>query len=304
MGDGKIQLKDNETGGEYLITTQGEPEVEVELNDDPIVSEGKQECYENNEFEQEPELEIELGPEEEGEGLVDAKGKVMKSHSTIHRRYNDIIQNARQSKGLAPANNIVPLIVSGSFTRFDTDNITQEGMGQNLGTRTKRLAENELDNIWRKTTGETDIGTTSSARAISLVLNLTDPRNNLVVSSQAFDLIFYRNNKTFRLRIGVGDGYYGISKDHVEVEGVHAAQKTLVDAAAFWLLNKAYGGQTDFGRCFSDSQRKLTLTTEQLAEISAQNRAAQQALADKHTRLKRNTNNEDNKESKPVRPRS
>lgn len=218
--------------------------------------------------------------------------------------YNDIIQNARQSKGLAPANNIVPLIVSGSFTRFDTDNITQEGMGQNLGTRTKRLAENELDNIWRKTTGETDIGTTSSARAISLVLNLTDPRNNLVVSSQAFDLIFYRNNKTFRLRIGVGDGYYGISKDHVEVEGVHAAQKTLVDAAAFWLLNKAYGGQTDFGRCFSDSQRKLTLTTEQLAEISAQNRAAQQALADKHTRLKRNTNNEDNKESKPVRPRS
>lgn len=32
----------------------------------------------------------------EGEGLVDGKGKVMKSHSTIHRRYNDIITKIRR----------------------------------------------------------------------------------------------------------------------------------------------------------------------------------------------------------------
>lgn len=32
----------------------------------------------------------------EGEGLVDAKGKVMKSHSTIHRRYNDVILKIRR----------------------------------------------------------------------------------------------------------------------------------------------------------------------------------------------------------------
>ena len=75
LGDGKIQLKDNETGSEYLITTQGdsEPEVEVELDDDPVVSEGKQECYESNEFDADPELEIELGPDQEGEGMVDEK---------------------------------------------------------------------------------------------------------------------------------------------------------------------------------------------------------------------------------------
>lgn len=211
--------------------------------------------------------------------------------------YTGVIQNARQSRGIAPASNIVPLVVSGSFTRFDTDNIAQEGSGQNFGSRTKRLADNEIDEIWRKASGEMDLGNTSSGRAISLVLNLTDPRNNLVVSSQSFDLIFYRENKTFRLRIGVGDGYYGISKDFVEVEGVHAAQKTLIDAAAFWLLNKAYGGQTDFGTCFSDSQRKLTMTAEQLAQISAQNRAAQQALADKHARLKTNRRDEDKEDS-------
>jgi hypothetical protein len=75
LGDGKIQLKDNETGSEYLITTQGsaEPEVDVELDNDPVVSEGKQECYESNGFDADPELEIELGPDQEGEGMVDEK---------------------------------------------------------------------------------------------------------------------------------------------------------------------------------------------------------------------------------------
>lgn len=86
LGDGKIQLKDNETGSEYLITTQGdaEPEVDVELNDDPVVSEGKQECYESNEFDADPELEIELGPDQEGEGLVDEKN--MTQSYSVNRR--------------------------------------------------------------------------------------------------------------------------------------------------------------------------------------------------------------------------
>ncbi|QTR50526.1 hypothetical protein [Candidatus Thiothrix anitrata] len=44
--------------------------------------------------------------------------------------YHGIIQNARQSKGLSAASNIIPLVVSGSFTRFDSDNLSQEGMGK------------------------------------------------------------------------------------------------------------------------------------------------------------------------------
>jgi len=196
--------------------------------------------------------------------------------------YSGIIQNARRAKNLPPARNIIPLVVHGSFTRFDTDNLAQEGSGQNLGTRTRRLAQDEIDDTWRKTSGEVDIGDTSSARLVSLVMNLVDPRNNLVVSSQSFDLVFYRKNKTFRLRIGVGEGYYGISKSHIAVEGIHGAQKTLLDAAAFWLLNKAYGGKTDFASCFaSDAQRKLTMTPKQFSQISQTNLEAQAALAEK-----------------------
>ncbi|MCK5813595.1 MAG: hypothetical protein KAH03_05025 [Cocleimonas sp.] len=178
--------------------------------------------------------------------------------------YAHIIQNARRAKNAPLAKNIVPLIINGSFTRFDTDNIAQKGYGQNMGSRTRRLAENETDNIWRKASGQVDFGRTSSAKALSLVINLVDPRNNLVVSSQSLDLIFYRENKTFRLRVGLGEGYYGISKNEIRVEGIHSAQKALVDAAALWLLNKAYGGQNDFSSCFNNAHKNITITPSQV----------------------------------------
>jgi len=197
------------------------------------------------------------------------------------RSYTGIIQNARRAKKHSPATNIVPLIVSGSFTRFDTDNLTQRGSGQNAGTRTRRLAENEIDTIWDESSGQIDHGNTSSARAISLVINLVDPRNNLVVSSQALDLIFYRTNKTFKLRLGIGNGYYGISKSEVAVEGVHGAQKTLIDAAALWLINKAYGGQTDFSSCFNSAQQRMTLSSAQISQIDKASLAAQTAIVKK-----------------------
>ena len=198
--------------------------------------------------------------------------------------YEGIIQGSRRAKGLPAAGSIIPLVVTGSFTRYDSDNVIQSGSGKNAGSRTKTLADNETDDNWRRISGQVDVGNTSSARAISLVMNLVDPRNNIIVSSQSFDLIFYRNNKTFRLRIAAGDGYSGISRSRVEVEGLHSAQKTLLDAAAFWLLNKAYGSQTNFSSCFqSDAQKNLTLTHAKIGQIKKDNLAAQAALTRKET---------------------
>lgn len=176
------------------------------------------------------------------------------------RIYEPVIQAARKKKNLPPVGNIVPLVISAQFSRFDSDNAAQDGIAHNIGTRTKQLAENEEDDRWRKFAGEASVGLTSSARLISLVINLIDPRNNLVVASQSFDLIFYRDNKTYRLRAALGEGYYGFSKDNVVVEGVHSAQKLLLDAAALWILNKAYGDQERFATCFSPEEQQVTLS--------------------------------------------
>jgi hypothetical protein len=198
-----------------------------------------------------------------------------KNQQAFIMNYANIIQHNRRAKQLAPAKHIVPLIISGSFTRYDSDNIKQDGSGHNLGSRTRRLAENETDSLWRRSSGQVDLGNTLSAKALSLVVNLVDPRNNLVVASQSLSLIFYRKNKTFRLRIGVGDGYYGISNNKVEVEGVHGAQKVLIDAAALWIMNKSYGSKYKFSPCFNMAQKKVTMTAADTTRLKQQKKAKQ-----------------------------
>lgn len=184
--------------------------------------------------------------------LGQASGKNMAS---FIGSYSRLINSARKRKQLAPLKGIMPLVVSGSFTRFDTDNIFQDGSGHNAGSR----ARGSSDDDHRRASGTADIGETSSSKAISLVVNLIDPRHNIVVGSQSFDLMFHRKNKTFRLRAAVGDVFYGLSKRNVYVEGVHSAQKTLIDAAALWILNKSYGRHSDFSVCYTEKQKLLTL---------------------------------------------
>lgn len=186
-------------------------------------------------------------------------GQVSKKNmSQFVTSYGQLINASRKRKNLKPLRGIVPLVVAGSFTRFDTDNIFQEGSGHNGGSRARRRSNDDDDN-YRRGSGTADIGETNSSKAISLVVNLIDPRHNIVVGSQSFDLMFHRKNKTFRLRAAVGDVFYGLSKRNVQVEGIHSAQKTLIDAAALWVLNKSYGKKTNFSVCYSNKQQKLTL---------------------------------------------
>lgn len=180
--------------------------------------------------------------------------------------YEPIIQSTRDKSGIGPTNSIIPLIISASFTRFDADNIVQDGIAHNAGSRTKRLADWETDDDWDKFAGEASIGETISGRLLSLVINITDPRYNLVVASESFDLYFDRENQSMRLRVALGEGYYGFSKNKVVVEGLHGAQKTLIDAAALWILNKTYGGEDLFASCFTEEQRLLTLSPLQVVE--------------------------------------
>ena len=98
LGDGKIELVDNETNAEYMIDTTPsagadvdpsidadlDPEIEIDLDDEPVVSEGMHHSYEGNETELSEENEPEVGPDAAGEGLVDEKN-ITQSYS-VNRR--------------------------------------------------------------------------------------------------------------------------------------------------------------------------------------------------------------------------
>ena len=77
LGDGKINLKDDESDEEYIIDLGEESEVEL----------GETKCYEEDAdivVEEDTMLEIELGPEEEGEGEIDEKN-LTQSYSANRR---------------------------------------------------------------------------------------------------------------------------------------------------------------------------------------------------------------------------
>lgn len=171
--------------------------------------------------------------------------------------FRGLIDRSRSIKQLPPARSLIPLVVDGAFTRLDSDNIYQGGDAHNAGYRGSQKVNNDDEDDGEKDdrkSGQIDFGKTRSARAITLAVNLVDPRTNVVISARSFDIQFQRTNNKKRFRIALGDGFYGYSNNEVIVEGLHSAQQTLLDAAVVWILDKAYGDTTNFSGCLTPAQ--------------------------------------------------
>ena len=156
---------------------------------------------------------------------------------------------SRQIKGMPTVDSVMPLIIDGAFTRYDSSHIRSKGYGANAGYRGDIEDEESLS---------IDFGDSGSERSVTLVVNVIDPKNNTVVGTESFDLKFYSNSKTARFRVAIDEYYYGFSNTDVTVETVHAAQQTLLEAGAIWILDNAYGAMVDFSPCF-DTEEKLAL---------------------------------------------
>ena len=156
---------------------------------------------------------------------------------------------SRRLKGMPTVDSVMPLIIDGAFTRYDSSHIRSKGYGANAGYRGDIEDEESLS---------IDFGDSGSERSVTLVVNVIDPKNNTVVGTESFDLKFYSNSKTARFRVAIDEYYYGFSNTDVTVETVHAAQQTLLEAGAIWILDNAYGAMVDFSPCF-DTEEKLAL---------------------------------------------
>lgn len=153
----------------------------------------------------------------------------------------------RKSRGMSAINAVRPLVIDGAFTRYDSSHTRSKGYGKNAGYR----GDDERNS-------SVDFGRSGSERSVTLVVNIVDPRTNVVVGTEGFDLKFYSKSKTARFRVAVDDFYYGFSNTDVQVETIHAAQQTLLEAGAIWILDNAFGNFVDFAPCF-DTDEKLAL---------------------------------------------
>lgn len=172
----------------------------------------------------------------------------------------------RTQADLPKLNTVMPLIIDGAFTRLDEGTTGSTGYGHNGGYRGSDGEERSA---------AVDFGSSRSERAMTLVVNIIDPRFNAVVGTESFDLSFYNNSKNARFRVAINDLYYGFSNTDVVAESIHAAQQTLLDAAVVWILDNAYSPYTNFDACLeapeeialgTDSQRERRLRTVQTSQ--------------------------------------
>ena len=155
----------------------------------------------------------------------------------------------RASRGMESVTAVTPLVIDGAFTRNDSSHLRSKGYGSNGGYR---------GDIEEEESGAIDFGRSGSERSVTLVINIIDPKTNVVIGTEGFDLKYYSNSKTARFRIAVDNYYYGFSNTDVKVETLHAAQQTLLDGAAVWILDNAFGSKVNFSPCF-DTQETLAL---------------------------------------------
>ncbi|RBP51226.1 hypothetical protein [Arenicella xantha] len=151
----------------------------------------------------------------------------------------------RAARGMSAIPSVTPLIIDGAFTRNDSSHQRSKGYGQNGGYR---------GDVEEEKSGALDLGKSGSERSVTLVVNIIDPQTNMIIGTEGFDLKYYSNSKTARFRIAIDNYYYGFSNTDVRVETLHAAQQTLLDGAAVWILDNAFGNKVDFSPCFETAE--------------------------------------------------
>jgi len=156
-------------------------------------------------------------------------------------RLTSVANTNRSQRGMQAIDSVTPLIIDGAFTRNDSSHRRSKGYGQNGGYRGDVEDEESL---------AIDLGDSGSERSITLVINIIDPKSNVVIGTEGFDLKYYSNSKTARFRIALNNYFYGFSNTDVRVETLHAAQQTLLEGAAVWILDNAFGKKVDFSPCF------------------------------------------------------
>lgn len=126
--------------------------------------------------------------------------------------------------------------VKGVFTQNDSSNNDNKGFGSS-GVIEGDHAELEME-----------YGEARSTRSLSLAIHLGNPLNNLVIAATTLTLNTHTKSNEFSIGFGYGEGSMSFAKESKRKEGLHGAQRALVEAAAMWMLRGLYS-KIDFSQC-------------------------------------------------------
>uniref|UniRef100_UPI004055F9A3 hypothetical protein n=1 Tax=Candidatus Electronema sp. TaxID=2698783 RepID=UPI004055F9A3 len=137
--------------------------------------------------------------------------------------------------------------IKGIFTQNDSADYYNKGASGGGETKGKH--------------GEAEIeyGVSKASRSLSLAVHLGDPATNTLIAATTLTLNSYTESDKFSVGFGYGEGSVSFASQARLREGIHGAQRTLIEAAALWALrgiyqNYQYANQkisVDFSSCFA-----------------------------------------------------
>ena len=128
--------------------------------------------------------------------------------------------------------------VKGVFTQNDTSDYLNKGFGSGA-----EIEGNDGQ-------AEVEYGLSRSSRSLSLTIYLGDAISNTLGAATTLTLNTYTESDKFSIGFGYGEGNMSFAKQTKLREGLHGAQRTLIEAAVMWALRGMYG-QLDFSPCFA-----------------------------------------------------
>lgn len=128
--------------------------------------------------------------------------------------------------------------VKGVYTQNDTSDYINKGDGSGAKTKGDQ--------------GEAEIeyGISKSSRSLSLAVYLGDALRNTIGAATTLTLNSYTESDKLSIGLGFGEGSMSFAAQSKLREGLHGAQRTLVEAAVLWSLRGIYQ-QVNFSHCFA-----------------------------------------------------
>lgn len=132
-------------------------------------------------------------------------------------------------------------VVSGTFSRYDK---TSSSGGIGFGTRAKDSAKNSID---------ISTGKTKKNSIIGLTIKVGNPLTNTLLVSTTLDISVEEQGKNNKFALNINDKNGSVTHEIATVDGIHASQQTLIEAAAYWIIEKIYyKHKKELSLCFGE----------------------------------------------------
>ncbi|WP_339135070.1 MAG: hypothetical protein WGN25_16985 [Candidatus Electrothrix sp. GW3-4] len=131
--------------------------------------------------------------------------------------------------------------IKGVFTQNDSEDYHSKGFGNNA----------EVDG--KHGSAEIEYGKAESSKSLSLTVHVGNAMDNTIVAATTLTLNTHTKSNEFSVGFGAGEGGVSFAREEKLNEAMHGAQRTLVEAAALWVLRGLYGEKIDFNGCLGES---------------------------------------------------